>query len=177
MTKNANPKPPSSWSQEICELYDPVRPLGVGGSGSVWLAREKNHNKDSDASSDDQVQAAIKVVGHSHDQKISKKLQRSEEGYFHREISVLQEISHPRIVRCLNAIEVSSSTSTSAPYFMILEYCRGPTLESLINYGGALGIYMAQEVSSQLIDAISFLHGRAVIHRDIKPDNISECVV
>jgi tRNA A-37 threonylcarbamoyl transferase component Bud32 len=44
----------------------------------------------------------------------------------------------------------------------------------MLKHGGALGIYLAREVAAQLIDAVSFLHGRGVIHRDIKPDNIRE---
>ena len=171
------PSVPSSWCKETRELYDPVRSLGVGGFGSVWLAKEKNPDRQNgDNKEDDESSSlvAIKVVGHPHNQKISSKLQISEEGYFHREVSVLQEISHPGIVQCLKVIKDTDPTSSSAPYCMVLEYCKGPTVEQLIKHGGALGIHMAQEVTSQLIDAISFLHGRAVIHRDIKPDNISK---
>ncbi len=187
---DSTPSPPSSWSKDTQESYVPVRPLGVGGFGSVWLAKEKSpssitlrtndsHHGDSnhdDESQDSRGTVAIKVVGHPHNQKISSRLQISEEGYFQREVSVLQEISHPRIVKCFKVIKETDKKSSCAPYCMVLEYCNGPTVEQLIKYGGALGIYMAQEVTSQLIDAISFLHGRAVIHRDIKPDNISKCI-
>ena len=94
-------------------------------------------------------------------------------------VEVLQEISHPFIVKLLQKIEVKAeqekeSSPEASPYCMVLSYCRGPTLEQSLKHGGACGIYLAREISAQLIDAVSFLHGRGVIHRDIKPDNISK---
>jgi serine/threonine protein kinase len=90
----------------------------------------------------------------------------------HREIAVLKEVSHPRIVRILDSIEDKDDAITWSPYCMILSYCQGPTVEQLINHGGALGIHMAKEISYQLIDAVSYLNGHAVIHRDIKVSNM-----
>jgi len=168
ITLGKTPSPPSSWCEEVRKRFSPVKPLGTGGFGSVWLANKKESVDDEEA--EDNV--AIKVVGHPHNQKISSFEKMSEAGYFQREVSILQEISHRRIVRCFQVIEDSTPNSSYAPYCMVLEYCRGPTLEKMINYGGCLGIYMAQEVSSQLVDVVSYLHSRAVIHRDIKPDNI-----
>lgn len=131
-------------------------------------------------------QVAIKLVGHPTSTSSSSTMdaftQMSESGYFRRECEVLQEISHPLIVKLLHKIEEpvgdagggssSSFAPGASPFCMVLEYCRGPTLEQMIKHGGALGIYMAREVAAQLVDAVSFLHGRGVIHRDIKPDNI-----
>ena len=182
-------KAPSSWSQEVQDKFIPIKSLGEGGFGSVWLAIRKDDTYNDDLTTgtikEDQEQkeengdklVAIKVVGHPHNQKINSFLQMAESGYFHREVSILKELSHPRIVKCLEVFEDFDEQSTCAPYTIVLEFCRGPTLEKLIKHGGALGIYFAQEVSSQLIDALSHLHGRAVIHRDIKPDNISKYCV
>lgn len=55
---------------------------------------------------------------------------------------------------------------------MVLEYIKGPTVESLLRHGGALSTNFSRVVVAQIIDAIAYLHYRAVLHRDIKPDNI-----
>jgi len=161
-------KPPSSWPSAARDSYDAIRPIGVGGFGSVWLAKKKD-----DKVSPGDAFVAIKVVGKPKSETMSDFERRSQGGYFHREIAVLRELSHPNIVRILDSIEdKKDDTVTWSPYCMILSYCRGPTMEQLIDYGGALGIHMAKEISYQLIDVVSYLNGHAVIHRDIKPDNM-----
>lgn len=172
--------PPKEWPKEVCDIYESVRSLGKGGFGSVFQAKllrqqPTDDDDDNDASSTPKY-VAIKVVGSPINEKKSPRDRRAEKGYFHREELVLQEISHPNIMNVLNVIQADakspSDIRTCAPYCMILSYHRGPTLEALLEYGGALGIPLSREVSRQLLGAVSYLHGHAIIHRDIKPDNI-----
>ena len=187
---------PKAWPSEAREFFTPVRALGTGGFGVVWLATRKQQNgagpstsiavnsssTDSSASPTtpspvDEQHVAIKLVGHPSCNPINDFTKMSESGYFQRECEVLAEISHHRIVKLIRKIEQTEEerkqTPEASPYCMVLQYCRGPTVEQMVHHGGALGIHLAREVAAQLIDAISFLHGRGVIHRDVKPDNIS----
>ena len=55
---------------------------------------------------------------------------------------------------------------------MALNYVRGPTLEYILKKIGAPAMNFCHVVSAQLVDVVAFLHSHAVIHRDIKPDNM-----
>ena len=91
-------------------------------------------------------------------------------GYARRELEILAELDHPCIMRMIDHWEPPTESHTCVAV-MALSYARGPTLERLLRYG-KLSLLFARVVSAQLVDALAYLHGRAVVHRDCKPDNI-----
>jgi serine/threonine protein kinase len=154
---------PKEWPPEVVEQYVPVRILGTGGFASVVLAKSKV---------DSTVVVAMKVVGKNKD-----KTRRQQLTYAHREIDILKELSHPNIMQVIDSWDVHAPQELAATTplnnntvcVMALKYYKGPTVESLLQYGGALSNKFGRVVAAQVMDAIAYLHYRAVVHRDIKP--------
>lgn len=154
--------PPEQWPKAVVTEFEPLQVLGKGGFASVMLAARRK-NPDPSASKKNNL-VAIKIVG-------SKTPSRMERGYAHREIDILQELQHPRIMRLLDYWEPAPEEHKCAAV-MALSYIRGPTLEYILSKIGAPAMNFGHVISAQLVDVVAFLHSHAVIHRDIKPDNL-----
>ena len=84
----------------------------------------------------------------------------------HREITILNSLSHSNIVRLLDAV------STSKEIFLIFEYCNGGDLLTYLKINGRLSEPFARRIIQQLVSAMSELNDFSLIHRDIKLANV-----
>ncbi|KAL3785319.1 hypothetical protein HJC23_008883 [Cyclotella cryptica] len=155
-SKEGIPPPPPDWPQQADEDYERIRVLGAGAFGQVLLAKRRPQNSHSA-----EKYVAIKGVSI---------LTEHEGATAEREIAILSELSHPNIIKLLDAYEPASNTAKGR--YIVMSYINGPDLGELLEARGALGLPLAQLIARHLISAVAYLHARGVIHRDIKPDNI-----
>jgi eukaryotic-like serine/threonine-protein kinase len=129
----------------ILGRYRPLRPLGSGGSGSVWLARDETSGE----------QYALKMIA-----KEGRAAPRAE-----REAEAATTLRHPN---CLRAYGLEADEKhLYIPY----EYVPGSTLRQALR-GGQLGDEGAVEAAAQVLDGLAFAHSRGIVHRDVKPSNV-----
>lgn len=91
------------------------------------------------------------------------------EGYkrkFVEEAQVLADLHHPNIV---NVIDIFDENGTS---YMVMPFIKGITLQSLVEKKGRLPYDLAVNYMAQVCEAVSYIHGKHILHRDITPDNI-----
>ena len=129
--------------------YEIVAPLGAGGMGEVYRARDPRIGRD----------VAIKVLPEdfAHD---ADRLAR-----FRREAQVLGSLNHPHI-GAIYGVEESAGVTA-----LVLELVDGPTLADRIAQG-ALPLDEALPIARQIAEALEAAHECGVVHRDLKPANI-----
>lgn len=132
------------------EGFEPVRRLGGGGFGDVWLARQTNVDRE----------VAIKV-GHS---PIQDETVRTR---FDRECKALGRLSgHPNILD----VYTVGSLPGGRPY-LVLEYIDGGTLWQRLKRGPLAESELIL-IGAQLAAALDVAHNSGILHRDLKPENI-----
>jgi Protein kinase domain len=125
--------------------YRPLRPLGSGGGGSVWLARDEEAGQD----------VALKVV-----EREGKPGARAE-----REVDAATRLRHRR---CLRALALARD---DRHVYVAYPYVAGRTLRDALR-GGALDDWSAVEAGAQVLEALAHAHAQGVVHRDVKPANV-----
>jgi serine/threonine-protein kinase len=132
------------------QQYEVVRPLGQGGMGAVYLARERALERF----------VAIKVLRPDlADTETSRER-------FRREARVAAQLSHPNILPLHTFGEVSGI------WYFVMGYVRGVTLAERLRIEGRLPSAEAQRILIELTGALEHAHAHGVIHRDIKPANV-----
>jgi len=129
--------------------YEILAPLGAGGMGEVYRARDARLGRD----------VAIKALPATFASD-AERLAR-----FEREAKVLASLSHPNIAGIHGLEEVAGHR------YLVLEFVEGETLAARLERG-ALPMDEALEVAKQIAAGVEAAHERGIIHRDLKPGNV-----
>jgi serine/threonine-protein kinase len=140
--------------------YSLQRELGRGGMGVVYLARDVQLDRD----------VAIKVLP-SH---LARDTQARER--FLREARMAAGLSHPHIVPIhrVSEVPVGHPERSEGPRFVffVMSYVEGETLGERLRTRGPVPPAEAARVMREVAWALAYAHGRGIVHRDVKPDNI-----
>ncbi len=130
--------------------YEVVAPIGAGGMGEVYLARDARLGRD----------VAIKVLPETfaHD---PDRLAR-----FQREAKMLAALNHPNIAT-IYGLEQSGGKSC-----LVMELVPGETLQDRISRDGAVPVEEVLAIARQIAEALEAAHDKGIIHRDLKPANV-----
>jgi len=158
VTKSDIPAPPTRTFvaelpprliEALRDRYRLERELGRGGMGSVYLAEDLKHHR----------RVAVKVL--RPDLSASLGTDR-----FLREIEVAARLQHPAI------LPLHDSGQAEGYVFYIMPYVEGESLRDRLARQHELTVEETARILSEVLDALAYAHGKGVVHRDIKPDNI-----
>jgi serine/threonine protein kinase/Tfp pilus assembly protein PilF len=129
--------------------YEIVAPLGRGGMGEVWRARDTTLDRE----------IALKVL------PAELADDRDRLARFEREAKLLASLNHSGIVT-IHTVEEAAGVR-----FLTMELVEGETLEAHVPEGG-LSVDRFFSLALLLVDAVVAAHDRGVVHRDLKPANV-----
>lgn len=129
--------------------YEIVSPLGAGGMGEVYRARDTRLDRT----------VAIKVLNSS--VACSPELKQR----FEREARVISRLNHPHICT-LHYVGHQDGTD-----FLVMEYLEGETLAQRLTRG-ALPVPDLLKIAIDILNGLEQAHHAGVVHRDLKPGNV-----
>jgi hypothetical protein len=129
--------------------YEVIAPLGAGGMGEVYRARDTKLNRD----------VAIKVLGGAFSSD-AERLAR-----FTREAHTLAALNHPNIASIYGIEEFSGGRA------LVMEIVEGEDLSAHIARG-PIPLVEAFPIARQIADALETAHEQGIVHRDLKPANV-----
>jgi WD40 repeat protein len=129
--------------------YEIVAPLGAGGMGEVYRARDTRLGRD----------VAIKVL------PVNLARDEAARGRFEREARAVAALSHP------NILAIHDLGRDEATHYVVMELLEGETLRDRLGRS-ELSIPKAIDYASQIAQGLAAAHERGITHRDVKPENL-----
>jgi serine/threonine-protein kinase len=130
-------------------VFEIQEPLGVGGMGEVYRARDTRLQRD----------VALKLL------PASVAAEPDRLARFTREAQLVAALNHPNI-GAIHGLEESGARQA-----LVLELVEGPTLADRVA-GGPLPLDEVVPIAHQIADALEYAHEHGIVHRDLKPANV-----
>jgi serine/threonine-protein kinase len=140
---------PFPLASALAGRYSIERELGQGGMATVYLARDLRHER----------LVALKVL--RPELAVSLGSER-----FLREIKLAAQLQHPHI------LPLHDSGEAAGFLWYVMPYVEGESLRGRVAREGELPVHDAVKILIEVTDALAYAHGRGIVHRDIKPDNV-----
>jgi hypothetical protein len=125
--------------------FRPLKPLGSGGSASVWLAEDERSGR----------RVTVKIVPR----------EGKSESRARREAQAMAQLQHER---CLRAYACGRDSEN---VYIAYEYVAGKTFREALR-GGELTDDEVIEAAAQILEGLAHAHARGIVHRDVKPANV-----
>jgi predicted Ser/Thr protein kinase len=136
--------------QKLADRFVVERPLGTGGMGAVYLARDEKLGE----------QVALKIL---HGMAL---LDPTSAERLRREASAARRVSH------VNVVKIHDIGEDQGHLFLSMEYVEGISLKDLIHKHGTLPIAKVREILTGICEGLQAAHAQGVVHRDLKPGNV-----
>ena len=130
-------------------IYTVVAPIGAGGMGEVWRARDSSLGRD----------VAIKILPSIYSSD-PERLRR-----FEQEAYAAGQLNHPNVLTIYGI-----GSEAGAPY-LVTELLEGETLQDRLR-DGPLSQRKALEYAAEIARGLAAAHGKGIVHRDLKPANL-----
>jgi eukaryotic-like serine/threonine-protein kinase len=129
--------------------YEVLAPLGAGGMGEVYRARDERLKRD----------VALKVLPAAYTDD-PERVRR-----FEQEAQAASALNHP------NILAVHDFGAQDGTTYIVAELLEGETLRSRLA-GGALPLRRVLAYAQQIVSGLAAAHEKGIVHRDLKPENV-----